>query len=343
MRRAIELAQNGPANDDNPQVGCVILAPDASIVAEGWHRGAGTPHAEVDALAQLPDSWRARAAELTAVVTLEPCNHQGRTGPCALALLEAGIGSVVYSLPDPGVASSGGALRLHTAGVRVRSGVLAADSKHMLAGWLNRYARANQPTRPRVTVKWAQSLDGRIAADDGTSQWITSEASRRDVHQRRAAADGILVGTGTLFADDPTLTARDAEGGLLAAQPKPIVMGRRAIPAEAKVRLHPALAAGEHPLVISGRDLKAELSELAAQGIHSIFVEGGATVISEFLRANLVDELLIYVAPVLLGGKHLALADVGVTTLVDAQPINVQEITQFETDTLFIARPKRHT
>jgi len=339
MRRAIELAEQGPADNENPQVGCVIITHDGSIVAEGWHRGAGTQHAEVDALANLPEVWRDRMGELTAVVTLEPCNHQGRTGPCAQALIDAQIGGVVYALSDPGIASSGGAVRLNQAGVNLRSGILAAETKAMLAGWFARHAEAVALTRPRITVKWAQSIDGRIAAADGSSQWLTSVAARRDVHQRRAAADGILVGTGTLLADDPALTARAAEGHLLAAQPKPIVMGTRPIPDSAKIRSHPALANGEQPLTLSGRHLETELAQLRNQGILSIFVEGGSTVISELIRHGFVNELLIYVAPVLLGGPRVAVNDIGVTSLVHAQSLNITEITRFEGDTLFIARP----
>lgn len=341
MRRALELAEQGPADNDNPQVGCVLVAPDGSFVAEGWHRGAGTPHAEVDALANLTDTWRARTGELTAVVTLEPCNHHGRTGPCAVALLDAGIGGVVYALPDPGDASSGGALRLSEAGVAVRSGVLAADAKALLNSWLQRHAAQQPRSRPRITVKWGQSLDGRIAAADGSSQWITSVASRRDVHQRRAAADGILVGTGTLIADDPALTARAADGSLLAAQPRPIVMGERAIPPGARIREHPALEAGAVPLQISGRELEAELARLLESGIQSIFVEGGASVISAFLREGLVDELLVYVAPLLLGGPRLAIDDLGVASLAQGLRLNVTERTRFEHDTLVVARPVR--
>lgn len=339
MRRALELAELGPADNENPQVGCVLVARDGSFVAEGWHQGAGTPHAEVDALSKLPEEWRSRASELTAVVTLEPCNHTGRTGPCAVALLEAGIASVIYALPDPGDASSGGALRLSSAGVTVQSGVLAADAKALLSAWLQRHAQQHPRSRPRITVKWGQSLDGRIAAADGSSQWITSVASRRDVHQRRAAADGILVGTGTLLADNPALTARAADGSLLAVQPRPIVMGERAIPADARIREHPALGPGEQPLAISGRKLDSELAMLRDAGIQSIFVEGGASVISAFLRAGLVDELLIYVAPLLLGGPRLAIDDLGVTSLTEGLRLNITETTRFESDTLVVARP----
>ncbi|WP_241988644.1 bifunctional diaminohydroxyphosphoribosylaminopyrimidine deaminase/5-amino-6-(5-phosphoribosylamino)uracil reductase RibD, partial [Cryobacterium sp. TMB3-1-2] len=205
MRRALQLAGNGPAEGVNPRVGCVILSPAGEIIAEGWHRGAGTCHAEVDALARL-DPADARGA--TAVVTLEPCNHTGRTGPCALALIDAGIGRVVYAVADPGPHSSGGGDRLRAAGIDVTGGLLADEVAAFLADWLVS-ARLG---RPFVTVKWASSLDGRAAAADGTSQWITGPAARRDVHERRARADAILVGTGTALADDPSLTARAADG-----------------------------------------------------------------------------------------------------------------------------------
>src|SRR5690606_38461205 len=199
MRRALELAERGPVTGGNPQVGCVLLDDAGRIVAEGWHRGAGTPHAEVDALSHLTD-----ARGLTAVVTLEPCNHTGRTGPCSEALVAAGIARVVYAVSDPGRVSAGGAARLRAGGVEVIPGVLAAEAAELLPVWLTAAARG----RPWVTVKWASTLDGRAAAADGTSQWITGTAARQRVHEQRAASDVILVGTGTVFADDPALTAR---------------------------------------------------------------------------------------------------------------------------------------
>ncbi|PTT16001.1 bifunctional diaminohydroxyphosphoribosylaminopyrimidine deaminase/5-amino-6-(5-phosphoribosylamino)uracil reductase RibD, partial [Microbacterium sp. HMWF026] len=174
MRRALQLARRGPRGL-NPQVGAVILSPDGDVLAEGYHRGAGTAHAEVDALSQLAPG-AARGA--TAVVTLEPCNHTGRTGPCALALIEAGVARVVYALDDPTDAASGGAARLRAAGVDVESGAEAAAAAEVVHDWVH----LQRAGRPRVTVKWAQSLDGRAAADDGTSQWITGPAARRDVH-----------------------------------------------------------------------------------------------------------------------------------------------------------------
>ncbi|WP_125098152.1 bifunctional diaminohydroxyphosphoribosylaminopyrimidine deaminase/5-amino-6-(5-phosphoribosylamino)uracil reductase RibD [Leucobacter chromiireducens] len=349
MRRALAIAARGPALDANPRVGCVLLAPDGRIVAEGWHRGAGTPHAEVDALAHLPVDWQSRIPELTAVVTLEPCNHTGRTGPCAEALADAGIGAVAYALSDPGQASSGGAETLRAAGAEVRGGVLSGEARALLAGWLERQAAAsNAPAasaapgalpRPRVTVKWAQTLDGRAAAADGTSQWITGEDARGDVHRRRAEADAILVGTGTLLADDPALTARAETGGLLvpaAEQPVPVVVGHREIPAGARVRQHPALAARglSAPIHVSGDDLAADLATLHAAGIQHIFVEGGPRVASALIAAGLVDEVLIYLAPALLGGPRLAIGDLGIASMTGIARLRVTHLAQLGADLL---------
>ncbi len=349
MRRALAIALRGPAADENPRVGCVLLSPEGRIVAEGWHRGAGTPHAEVDALAQLPAEWRGRMGELTAVVTLEPCNHTGRTGPCAVALAEAGIGAVAYALGDPGQASAGGSATLRAAGAEVRSGILAGEARVLLADWLARQGAAGTADpagaaaaplpRPRVTVKWAQTLDGRGAASDGTSQWITGVDARGDVHRRRAEADAILVGTGTLLADDPALTARAETGGLLvpaAEQPVPIVLGHREIPATARVRRHPALAARglDAPLQIPGDDLAAELAELHASGIRHIFVEGGPHVESALIAAGLVDEVLVYIAPALLGGPRTALGDLGIASMPGIARLRITHLTQLGADLL---------
>ncbi|MCM3656464.1 bifunctional diaminohydroxyphosphoribosylaminopyrimidine deaminase/5-amino-6-(5-phosphoribosylamino)uracil reductase RibD [Agromyces mediolanus] len=325
MRRAIELAHRGPATGANPQVGCVLLTPDGEVLAEGWHRGAGTAHAEVDALAKLP-AGAARGA--TAVVTLEPCNHTGRTGPCAVALIEAGIARVVYAVADPGRASRGGAERLRAAGVDVEQGLLADEVEAAIGDWLFT-ARSR---RPRVTVKWASSLDGRAAAADGTSQWITGPAARTDVHRRRAAADAIAVGTGTVLADDPALTARDADGALLEQQPVPVVFGRRDVPADAALRRHP------HELLqYEGRELAAALEDLAARGIRSLFVEGGPTLASAFLAAGLADELLVYLAPTLLGGAKLALGELGVPTISAAPRFAFTAVERLGDDVLLVA------
>ncbi|GAA5148089.1 bifunctional diaminohydroxyphosphoribosylaminopyrimidine deaminase/5-amino-6-(5-phosphoribosylamino)uracil reductase RibD [Microbacterium pseudoresistens] len=323
MTRAIALAARGPRGV-NPQVGTVILSADGATLAEGWHRGAGTPHAEVDALAKLAPG-AARGA--TAVVTLEPCNHTGRTGPCAQALSEAGIARVVYALSDPGRDSGGGAERLRAAGVDVEAGEQSAAAEELIRDWLV----AQRLGRPHVTVKWAQSLDGRAAADDGTSRWITGSPARADVHRRRAAADAIVVGTGTLLTDDPALTARDGEV-LLPHQPIPVVVGARPIPADAAVLRHP------HPVIAhADHDLDALLGDLRDRGIQRVFVEGGPTLASAFLAAGLADEVLAYIAPVLLGGSRLVLTDIGVGT-IDAARRLVVEWLPLGDDLLAIAR-----
>ena len=326
MRRALLLARRGPRGL-NPQVGAVILSPAGDVLAEGFHRGAGTPHAEVDALSKLAPG---EARGTTAVVTLEPCNHTGRTGPCAVALIEAGVARVVYALDDPTDAAAGGAERLRAAGVDVEAGLDASEAAALVHDW----AALQRTGRPHVTVKWAQSLDGRAAADDGTSQWITGPAARRDVHARRAQADAIVAGTGTVRSDDPALTARAADGSLLDAQPVPVVIGESDTGPDAAVRRHP-----REPLFYATHDLHAVLTDLAGRGLQRVFVEGGPTLASAFLREGLADELLVYVAPVLLGGSRLALGDIGVANIADARRLTVASIRQLGGDTLFVARP----
>lgn len=326
MRRALQLARRGPRGL-NPQVGAVILSPAGEVLAEGFHRGAGTPHAEVDALSQLAPG-AARGA--TAVVTLEPCNHTGRTGPCALALIDAGVTRVVYALDDPTDAASGGADRLRRAGVDVESGIERDAAESVVHDW----TALVRTGRPHVTVKWAQSLDGRAAADDGTSQWITGPAARRDVHARRAAADAIVAGTGTVHADDPALTARADDGSLLDAQPTPVIVGRRDTAPDAAVRRHP-----REPLFYATHDVTAVMADLGARGVQRVFVEGGPTLASAVVGAGLADELLVYVAPVLLGGSRLALGDVGVPTIADARRLSVASIQNLGDDLLIVAHP----
>ena len=327
MRRALQLAGNGPAAGVNPRVGCVILSPAGELLAEGWHRGAGTCHAEVDALAHLDPAF-ARGA--TAVVTLEPCNHTGRTGPCALALIDAGISRVVYAVADPGRHSSGGGDRLRAAGVDVTGGLLADEVELFLADWLI----AARLGRPFVTVKWASSLDGRAAAADGSSQWITGPAARHDVHLRRAAADAIVVGTGTVLADDPSLTARADDGTLLPHQPQPVVAGDRPVPADAAVHRHPLT-----PWFVAEHDPAALLAVLHGRGVRRVFVEGGPTLASAFVRAGLVDEYLVYLAPTLLGGDRLALGDLGVGSITGQRRLAIDDLVRLGDDILLVARP----
>lgn len=325
MLRAFGLAANGPQGL-NPQVGAVILSPTGSVLAEGWHRGAGTPHAEVDALTRLGPAG-ARGA--TVAVTLEPCNHSGRTGPCAQALIDAGVARVLYSVADPTPEARGGAARLAAAGIDVEGGVRREEGESLLGMWL----QALQHGRPFVVVKWAQSLDGRAAAADGTSRWITGPESRSDVHRRRADADAIVVGTGTILADDPALTARSDEG-LHGTQPQPVVIGRRQTPSGAAVHRHP-----KPPLFFHTDDLVAVLTDLRSRGIRTVFVEGGPSLASAFLREGLVDEVLVYVAPVLLGGDRLALTDLGIATIADARRLSAASVTHLGDDILITAHP----
>lgn len=327
LRHAFALARRGPRGV-NPQVGAVILSPAGEVLAEGWHRGAGTPHAEIDALSKL-DADAARGA--TAVVTLEPCNHTGRTGPCAVALLEAGIARVVYAAEDPGEVSSGGAERLRAAGVEVEGGVLRDEGETLIASWLT----VQRLGRPHVTVKWAQSLDGRAAASDGTSQWITGAAARANVHLRRSLADAIVVGTGTVLADDPALTARREDGGLHDDQPRPVVVGVRAVPQDARLRRHPRPFMQDE-----GDDLRDLLDRLRELGAQRVFVEGGPTLAASFLRQGLVDELLVYIAPTLIGGDRLAVGDIGVSTISQQRRLDITGVDRLGDDILVTLTPK---
>ncbi|MBF4575939.1 bifunctional diaminohydroxyphosphoribosylaminopyrimidine deaminase/5-amino-6-(5-phosphoribosylamino)uracil reductase RibD [Frondihabitans sp. VKM Ac-2883] len=328
MRHALSLAAHGPVTGPHARVGCVLLDDAGATVAEGWHRGAGTPHAEVDALAKLPGG---DARGLTAVVTLEPCNHWGRTGPCSEALIEAGINRVVFSVEDPGAHSGGGKERLRDAGVPVEEGVLVDE----VSEWMRRWLTAVQLGRPFVTVKWASSLDGRAAAADGTSQWITGAAARQHVHEQRAEHDAILVGTGTVLSDDPSLTARGDGGELLASQPVPVVVGERSLPATSRILKHPREA-----IVTGTRDLDAVLADLYAREIRTVFVEGGPTVASEFIRRGLADDILVYLAPTLIGGPGLALGDLGVDTIDGQHRLTVTHVTPLGDDLAILARTR---
>jgi len=331
MRQALALAAKGPARGINPRVGCVILNSDGETISVGWHRGAGTAHAEADALSKLEPG---AAVGATAVVTLEPCNHIGRTGPCSEALIEAGISRVVYAVPDPNERAAGGAERLREAGVEVDGDLLRSEAEQFLGDWL----QSARLGRPIVTIKWAASLDGRAAASDGTSQWITGAEARNDVHRRRSLADAIAVGTGTMIADDPSLSARNPDGTLMEHQPVPVVFGRTTTPTDAAMR-----SDGREPLSFTGADLAADLHALHARGIRTLFVEGGPRLASAFLEAGLVDEVVAYVAPVLLGGPRTAIRDIGVDTISQALRLSFDTVELLGDDVLLVAHPRRAT
>jgi len=263
-------------------------------------------------------------------VSLEPCNHTGRTGPCSEALIAAGIARVVYAVADTGPESRGGAARLRSAGVKVIPGVLADEAARLLHVWLTAVERR----RPWVTVKWASTLDGRAAASDGSSQWITGTAARQRVHEQRAASDAILVGIGTVLADDPALTARGDAGELLPHQPLPVVVGERPLPVDAALRRHPAGV-----LEFRTHDLARVLAELDARDIRRVYVEGGPTLASAVVAAGLADEYAIYLAPALLGGDRLAIGDLGIRTIADARRLHIASVEQLGEDLLVMARP----
>jgi diaminohydroxyphosphoribosylaminopyrimidine deaminase/5-amino-6-(5-phosphoribosylamino)uracil reductase len=317
MQRSLELALLGPAHGINPQVGAVILDDSGRIVAEGYHRGSGTAHAEVAAIEDLKTKVSFPFAPgYTAVVTLEPCNHFGKTGPCAQALIDAGITRVAFPLRDPGDESGGGAQRLRDGGVEVIEGVLRDKAKEQLRVWLH----AKLTNRPFVTLKWASSLDGRIAAADGSSQWITGIESREDAHKLRSEVDAILVGTGTVIADDPELTARTHEGGYFPHQPMRVVMGEREISPDRKI-----FNSAASSLHLQTREPGVVLDELSARGHKHLLVEGGASVVSAFIRENLVDEFTIYLSPMLIGGSKLAIGDLGINSIGQALILRVVE------------------
>lgn len=330
LRHALEIARRGPAGGPNPRVGAVLLSVSGEVLGEGWHRGAGTPHAEVAALVDA-EARGSDTVGATAVVTLEPCNHTGRTGPCSEALIAAGVSRVVVSVVDPNPVAAGGAQRLRDAGVDVQTGVLADEGRELLGAWLPSVERG----RPFVTLKLATSLDGRIAAADGSSRWITSEVSRHHAHDLRAEVGAIVVGTGTALADDPSLTARNAAGELHGDQPLRVVVGYRPVPAGA--RLH---GPGGELLALRTHDPAEVLARLQEREVRHVLVEGGPTLAAAFVRAGLVDEVHAYVAPVLLGSGPPALADLGVTTIDQAVRLTTRTVLPLGPDVLVVATPE---
>ncbi|HEY6594148.1 MAG TPA: bifunctional diaminohydroxyphosphoribosylaminopyrimidine deaminase/5-amino-6-(5-phosphoribosylamino)uracil reductase RibD [Asanoa sp.] len=341
MRRAIELAARGlGTTSPNPVVGCVLLDTEGEVVGEGFHAYAGGPHAEIVALAQAGE--RARGG--TAVVTLEPCDHTGRTGPCTRALINAGITRVVVGVADPDPIAGGGAETLRSAGVDVHIGVRGAEAEAGNIAWLTAVRRG----WPYVTWKFAATLDGRSAAADGTSMWITSEAARMDVHALRGSADAVMVGVGTILADDPRLTARNLRDGSLAIrQPLRVVVdstGRT--PANAAVRDGAAATwvatvadVGAGP---DGRvDLEALLAGLYARRVRSVLLEGGPRLAGAFLAAGIVDRVVGYLAPRLLGAGPAALVDAGVTTMAEVIDLELVDVARVGPDVRVTAVPRK--
>ncbi|NYI47154.1 diaminohydroxyphosphoribosylaminopyrimidine deaminase/5-amino-6-(5-phosphoribosylamino)uracil reductase [Nocardioides aromaticivorans] len=316
MRRALALAASpGVPLHPNPRVGCVLLADDGTVVGEGFHHGAGTPHAEVEALRVAGE--RARGA--TAIVTLEPCNHTGRTGPCAQALIAAGVRRVVIAQRDPNPLASGGMETLLEAGLEVEAGLLTDEAEEVNRAW----TFAHRNGRPFVTWKFATTLDGRSAASDGSSRWVSSLPARRDTHLLRGLCDTMMVGTGTVEADDPQLTVRDDDDRPLANQPLRVVMGDRDLPAERRIfdDAAPTVHLRTHDPVEALRTLYADHDR------HHVFLEGGPTLAAAFLKAGVVDEVVAYVAPLLLGSGRSAVGRLGIRSIDKALRLEITDTT----------------
>ena len=344
MERAIELARRPPFTSPNPRVGTVVVR-DGEVIGEGAHLGAGTAHAEAVALRGID------ARGTTVYVSLEPCTHQGRTPPCAPALAEAGVARVVVAIedPDPRVSGAGTAF-LRAAGIEVTTGVMAAEAER-----LNRpYLHHRRTGHPFVSLKLALTLDGRMAAADGSSQWITGPEARRAVHARRLEADAVLVGAGTVLADDPRLTVRDVPA---ARQPLRVVVdaaGR--IPADASVIAKPGgpaivattascperiklawEAAGAEVLLLpakgAGVDLPYLLEPLGDRDVVEILCEGGPRLAASLVRAGLVDRYELHYGPLLVGAGA-SLDDLGITTMAEALRVETDEVKRAGDDVL---------
>ncbi|OZD10179.1 riboflavin biosynthesis protein RibD [Rhodococcus sp. 06-235-1A] len=327
MALAIEASESARGiSSPNPPVGAVILDADSVIVGIGSTRPPGGPHAEIVALAEAGD--RARGG--TAVVTLEPCNHTGRTGPCSQALIDAGIAAVVHAVADPNPLASGGGATLRAAGIRVEQGIGETEVRQgPLRAWLHK----QRTGRPHVTWKYAATLDGRSAAADGTSQWITGPQARAHVHAERAKLDAIVVGTGTVLADDPRLTARRPDGTLAPHQPVRVVVGSRPIPTTAAVRGPEATT-----VFLDTHDPAVVIEALSEHT--DVQIEGGPTLAGAFLAAGLVDRVVAYVAPAVLGSGPAAVENAGIGTIADAIRFRTETVTMIGNDILIGVVPE---
>jgi len=353
MARAVQLAQRGLySTDPNPRVGCVIAHGD-EVVGEGWHERAGEPHAEIHALHAA--AGRARGA--TAYVTLEPCNHQGRTPPCCDALIEAGVTRVVIGSHDPNPVSGDGITRLREAGIAILTGVMEDVADALNPGFMQRLRRG----RPYVRVKLGASLDGRTAMASGESKWITSGAAREDVQRLRARSSAIMTGVGTVLADDPALTLRlpEFKRELL----RVVVDGNLSMPAQARML---ADGAGPVPVVTAsddadyaellrdagaevlylpdghgGVDMAALMESLAQRQVNELLVEAGATLAGTLVPTGLVDELVLYLAPHLMGNEARPLFKLpGMSALSDRIELELRDVRRIGPDIRVIAVPK---
>jgi diaminohydroxyphosphoribosylaminopyrimidine deaminase/5-amino-6-(5-phosphoribosylamino)uracil reductase len=351
MARAVRLAKKGLyTTDPNPRVGCVLVRND-TVIGEGWHKKAGGDHAEIDALKNAPD---ARGA--TAYVTLEPCSHHGRTPPCSLALIKAGVSRVVAAMEDPNPLVAGDGLRqLREAGIEVSCGILQSEAETLNPGFIKRM----KENRPLVRSKLAMSLDGRTAVASGESKWITSAAARNDVHRLRAASSAILTGVDTVLADDPSLTARIRDDVL---QPLRIVLDTRLkTPVHAQMAKLPGRS-----LILTGSDdrdkidrlqqsgfevhrlpkkndrmdLHEVLGFLAKQQVNELLIEAGSTLNGALLAEGLVDEWIVYMAPCVLGDQGRGLFHLpGITAMTDKKTLKLIDVRRVGEDIKLILKP----
>lgn len=300
MRQALALAASVDLpRDVNPRVGALVVSSEGEVVGEGFHLGSGTDHAEVVALAQADGL----AVGSTVYSTLEPCAHKGKKDPCAHALIEAGVARVVYAQQDPNPAMAGGAAALATSGVAVTGEVLAAEAEALNPSW----TFAHNNNRPWVIWKTATTLDGFVAAADGSSKWITGEQARAQVQDIRESVGAIITGTGTVLADNPLLTVRDLADD---EQPLRVVVGTRSIPADSQI------LAGPHPAHVMSSDISHVLETLWSQyRIHRVLVEAGPGLSRALWQQGLVDEVFWFQAPVILGQGQHVIGDIGVGTL----------------------------
>jgi diaminohydroxyphosphoribosylaminopyrimidine deaminase/5-amino-6-(5-phosphoribosylamino)uracil reductase len=353
MAQALRLAERGLyTTSPNPRVGCVLVR-DGVVIGEGWHERAGEAHAEVHALRAAHDAAR----NATAYVTLEPCSHHGRTPPCADALIAAGVARVVIAMQDPNPLVAGqGIAKLRAAGIEVECGLMDAAARELNIGFCSRMTRG----RPWVRSKVGMSLDGRTALSNGVSQWITGAAARQDVQHWRARSCAVLTGVGTVLADDPQLNVRSID---MQRQPSRVVLDNMlSIPPDARllqdggVVIYTAVQDAEKiaaleqmgamvgvlPDAAGQVDLIAVLSDLGQRGINEVLVEAGSTLNGALLKSGLVDELLLYVAPQLLGDAARGIAALGELTRLDQRvDLEWQDVRQVGSDLRITARVKR--
>ncbi len=353
MARALQLAARGlTTTSPNPRVGCVLMR-DGRIVGEGWHARAGEPHAEIHALGQAG----AAARGATAYVTLEPCSHHGRTPPCADALIEAGVARVVTAMEDPNPLVAGrGLARLRATGIVTELGLLAVEAHELNIGFVSRMSRG----RPWVRLKAAATLDGKTALNNGVSQWITGPAARADGHRWRARACAVLTGIGTVRADDPLLTVRDVpcsrqplrvlvDAALAVSPTARILQGEPIIVATASTdaaRIHALRERGHEVLALPNTvgkvDLPQLMTELGARGLNEVHVEAGFKLNGSLMREGCVDELLLYLAPMLAGDAAQGLFNLpALVSLQAATRLDIRDLRTIGPDLRLIARLHR--